>query len=900
MGKFTAIQTYDRFQRLWEQDKVDNRSLNFILDTGQLYTHGIFLNSVAYGTEANGAVQLTIAGTQKTLSLSNHTHSTYLEKNANIDLGAYKIVSGQKDLLYYSAGTVYVGDTSVPVIIPGTSLSTVRNNTTYTVLDTGNFSISNTIAAGYTLSNVAVFNYGGNSFQLDYVKRINTSSTFDALATYTAAGTTQVNNKQYGIITLYTDGTVFNPSWAQLRIDIPGQLIQLRTSKDSTQWITLNPVEVPLNALNVAGIVAAPTSTTINKVWKTDSSGNPAWRDDSGNTWRNVRINDEESDSLGTGIGTGALYIKQGNGIGVTWSGNKIVITNSAPNIWKPANTLQEGYVPKLESNGTIATQASEYVLTYTSGTGTITPTWKLLPANAFNNTTYSATDTTGISLSGTTFSLNVGTRDTVNQSSAATYVQNRFYQIITDKNKKLGVVVPWSEGTTAIKKSSVTGTKKNDDTLIASDSGLIIEGGTNLIKIGDGTNYIEVPITPSITNNVTGTGTNGKLAKWSGDHTLTDGPGFSNAVTTQSQSTKFLREDGTWAAPSYTVNPTLYNLVFKKSDDTTQMTFSPGTSPSKTIKQGTNIGFSVTGDVLEITAVDTRYYLTLNGATKGNSGTTNLGTIYAPSSSGTGFLKSSVSNNVVPWSYDNTSYLPLTGGTLSNSEHGAQLIIHRTNGSGNGSGNAVIKFTNATDGVLGYIGIAGSGDPLGARKPIVRIGDTNYIIWNTGNLGVFTKSGSNASQGLVPKPSTTAGTTKFLCEDGTWKTPTYTSDTNTWREIKVNGVQKRSTSITSGDLDFINGSNTTVEWTAENKLKINSTWTAWQGATSSNNGTAGYMPAPTSAQRTQFLRGDGTWCNLNNYSLVKATTSALGGIIISNTLSTSVTLTSANGSTSD
>lgn len=34
-----------------------------------------------------------------------------------------------------------------------------------------------------------------------------------------------------------------------------------------------------------------------------------------------------------------------------------------------------------------------------------------------------------------------------------------------------------------------------------------------------------------------------------------------------------------------------------------------------------------------------------------------------------------------------------------------------------------------------------------------------------------FTKSGSSAASGLVPAPSTTAGTTKFLCEDATWKT---------------------------------------------------------------------------------------------------------------------------------
>lgn len=35
-----------------------------------------------------------------------------------------------------------------------------------------------------------------------------------------------------------------------------------------------------------------------------------------------------------------------------------------------------------------------------------------------------------------------------------------------------------------------------------------------------------------------------------------------------------------------------------------------------------------------------------------------------------------------------------------------------------------------------------------------------------------FVKSGSTAAAGLVPKPSTTAGTTKFLCENATWKVP--------------------------------------------------------------------------------------------------------------------------------
>ena len=65
-------------------------------------------------------------------------------------------------------------------------------------------------------------------------------------------------------------------------------------------------------------------------------------------------------------------------------------------------------------------------------------------------------------------------------------------------------------------------------------------------------------------------------------------------------------------------------------------------------------------------------------------------------------------------------------------------------------------------------------------------------------------------------------------------------------------------------------------------------TWIAWVGATSTAAGTAGYMPAPTSAQRNQFLRGDGTWVDLNNYSLPTASAGTLGGVKVGTTLAIS------------
>ena len=62
----------------------------------------------------------------------------------------------------------------------------------------------------------------------------------------------------------------------------------------------------------------------------------------------------------------------------------------------------------------------------------------------------------------------------------------------------------------TGIKLATVSGTKKTDSTLILANSttGLNIQGGTNKFLIGDGTNYIEVPVVPSVSNKNAAIGT--------------------------------------------------------------------------------------------------------------------------------------------------------------------------------------------------------------------------------------------------------------------------------------------------------------------------------------------------------------------------------------------------------
>jgi len=55
------------------------------------------------------------------------------------------------------------------------------------------------------------------------------------------------------------------------------------------------------------------------------------------------------------------------------------------------------------------------------------------------------------------------------------------------------------------------------------------------------------VTVTPSITNNITGSGASGYLTKFNGTNTITNGPALGSSTTT------FLRNDGTWATPPVT-----------------------------------------------------------------------------------------------------------------------------------------------------------------------------------------------------------------------------------------------------------------------------------------------------------------------------------------------------------
>ena len=107
------------------------------------------------------------------------------------------------------------------------------------------------------------------------------------------------------------------------------------------------------------------------------------------------------------------------------------------------------------------------------------------------------------------------------------------------------------------------------------------------------------VTVTPSITNNVTGSGTSGYIAKFNGGNTITNGPALGSSTTT------YLRNDGSWQTPpndnnkvtqTNTTTAGHYKVLLSGTADNTTRTEGANKSSklefNPALSNGTSIGY--------------------------------------------------------------------------------------------------------------------------------------------------------------------------------------------------------------------------------------------------------------------------------------------------------------------
>jgi len=178
------------------------------------------------------------------------------------------------------------------------------------------------------------------------------------------------------------------------------------------------------------------------------------------------------------------------------------------------------------------------------------------------------------------------------------------------------------------------------------------------------------------------------------------------------------------------------------------------------------------------------------------------------------------------------------------------------------------------------------AGDKGNSTKPVYVSGGLVYECTAYADASVKSATTATSSTNLlggaagsIPYQSA-ADTTTFLAGgsnnqvlryNSTTKAPYWSNDTDTWRNIYINGSSKVGTGSGTKALNITASGNLTIGYVASGTgtgqssdyFTVSIDATAWSGATSTTDGTAGYMPGAASADRGKYLRGDGNWVAL-------------------------------------